>query len=152
MTKGEGCARVSVYAPGVNNFGGGAHNAQIHTSGQWVGMINPRTHGSVDVVDLRGTQAVHKELEAYHALVTPGSYIVESDRPVGAGGQATDTKGALYAAFLGSVEFYTSNFVDRFPHSIKKKISCVSDLAKTGLASMRLYYLSPYKRNELYFQ
>jgi len=45
---------------GNSNFGGGAHNAQIHTSGQWVGMINPRTHGSVDVVDLRGAQAVHK--------------------------------------------------------------------------------------------
>jgi hypothetical protein len=45
---------------GSNNFGGGAHNAQIHTSGQWVGMINPRTHGSVDVVDLRGVEAVHR--------------------------------------------------------------------------------------------
>jgi hypothetical protein len=44
---------------GSSNFGGGAHNAQIHTTGQWVAMLNPRTHGSVDVVDLRGPQAVH---------------------------------------------------------------------------------------------
>lgn len=35
--------------------GGGAHNATIHPSGEWLGMINPRTHGSVDVVDLVGS-------------------------------------------------------------------------------------------------
>lgn len=33
---------------------GGAHNSTIHPSGEWLGMINPRTHGSVDVVDLVG--------------------------------------------------------------------------------------------------
>ena len=37
--------------------GGGAHNATIHPSGQWLGMINPRGHGSVDVVDLRTAPA-----------------------------------------------------------------------------------------------
>ena len=35
---------------------GGAHNSTIHPSGQWLAMINPRTHGSVDVVDLRSAQ------------------------------------------------------------------------------------------------
>ena len=34
---------------------GGAHNSTIHPSGEWLGMINPRTHGSVDVVDLVGS-------------------------------------------------------------------------------------------------
>jgi len=33
---------------------GGAHNSTLHPSGQWLAMANPRTHGSVDVVDLRG--------------------------------------------------------------------------------------------------
>ena len=33
--------------------GGGAHNATIHPSGTWLAMLNPRSHGSVDVVDLR---------------------------------------------------------------------------------------------------
>ena len=32
---------------------GGAHNSTLHPSGSWLAMINPRTHGSVDVVDLR---------------------------------------------------------------------------------------------------
>lgn len=39
----------------AGNPGGGAHNATIHPSGEWLAMVNPRTHGSVDVVDLRGT-------------------------------------------------------------------------------------------------
>jgi hypothetical protein len=54
-----------VYDAGTANFttelidcvsaspGGGAHNATLHPSGNWLAMINPRTHGSVDVVDLR---------------------------------------------------------------------------------------------------
>jgi hypothetical protein len=33
--------------------GGGAHNSTLHPSGKWLAMINPRTHGSVDVVDLQ---------------------------------------------------------------------------------------------------
>jgi hypothetical protein len=33
---------------------GGAHNSTLHPSGTWLAMINPRGHGSVDVVDLRG--------------------------------------------------------------------------------------------------
>lgn len=37
-----------------NAPGGGAHNSTIHPSGEWLGMINPRTNGSVDVVDLDG--------------------------------------------------------------------------------------------------
>ena len=35
--------------------GGGAHNSTLHPSGTWLAMINPRTHGSVDVVDLRSS-------------------------------------------------------------------------------------------------
>lgn len=44
---------------GSANLGGGAHNAQIHPSGEWVAMLNPRGHGSVDVVDLRDGQMRH---------------------------------------------------------------------------------------------
>lgn len=32
---------------------GGAHNSTLHPSGKWLAMVNPRTNGSVDVVDLR---------------------------------------------------------------------------------------------------
>lgn len=32
---------------------GGAHNSTLHPSGKWLAMVNPRGHGSVDVVDLR---------------------------------------------------------------------------------------------------
>jgi hypothetical protein len=39
---------------------GGAHNATIHPSGEWLAMVNPRTHGSVDVVDLRTTPPVRR--------------------------------------------------------------------------------------------
>jgi hypothetical protein len=39
---------------------GGAHNATIHPSGTWLAMVNPRTHGSVDVVDLRSSQPFRK--------------------------------------------------------------------------------------------
>jgi LVIVD repeat len=39
---------------------GGAHNSTIHPSGKWLAMINPRTHGSVDVVDLRSSQPFRK--------------------------------------------------------------------------------------------
>ena len=39
--------------------GGGAHNAQIHPSGQWVAMLNPRGDGSIDIVDLRNGQMRH---------------------------------------------------------------------------------------------
>jgi hypothetical protein len=34
--------------------GGGAHNSTLNPSGDWLAMVNPRGHGSVDVVDLRG--------------------------------------------------------------------------------------------------
>ena len=34
--------------------GGGAHNSTLHPSGEWLAMVNPRTNGSVDVVDLVG--------------------------------------------------------------------------------------------------
>jgi hypothetical protein len=37
--------------------GGGAHNSTIHPSGNWLAMVNPRGHGSVDVVDLRSSPA-----------------------------------------------------------------------------------------------
>jgi hypothetical protein len=33
--------------------GGGAHNSTVHPSGKWLAIVNPRGHGSVDVVDLR---------------------------------------------------------------------------------------------------
>jgi hypothetical protein len=36
-----------------NPPGGGAHNSTLHPSGKWLAMTNPRSHGSVDVVDLR---------------------------------------------------------------------------------------------------
>jgi hypothetical protein len=39
---------------------GGAHNSTIHPSGTWLAMVNPRGHGSVDVVDLRSTQPFRK--------------------------------------------------------------------------------------------
>jgi hypothetical protein len=39
---------------------GGAHNATIHPSGNWLAMVNPRGQGSVDVVDLRSTQPFRK--------------------------------------------------------------------------------------------
>jgi hypothetical protein len=67
-TGGVDIVRLS-YDPATANFttslvgcvsaspGGGAHNATIHPSGQWLGMINPRAHGSIDVVDLRTTPA-----------------------------------------------------------------------------------------------
>jgi hypothetical protein len=42
-----------------NLAGGGAHNAQIHPSGQWVAMMNPRGDGSIDIVDLRDGQMRH---------------------------------------------------------------------------------------------
>jgi LVIVD repeat-containing protein len=42
-----------------NLAGGGAHNAQIHPSGQYVVMLNPRGDGSIDIVDLRDGQMRH---------------------------------------------------------------------------------------------
>ncbi|HEU0248885.1 MAG TPA: post-COAP-1 domain-containing protein [Gaiellaceae bacterium] len=33
---------------------GGAHNATLDPRGEWLAIVNPRGHGSVDVVDLRG--------------------------------------------------------------------------------------------------
>lgn len=51
-TELAGC--VPNLAGGSAGLGGGAHNAQIHPSGQWVAMLNPRGNGSVDVVDVRG--------------------------------------------------------------------------------------------------
>jgi hypothetical protein len=51
-----------------NLAGGGAHNAQIHTSGQWIAMLNPRSNGSVDVVDVRNGQLRHT-----YRLVQSGS-------------------------------------------------------------------------------
>ncbi|HKY52363.1 MAG TPA: hypothetical protein VJP45_13995 [Candidatus Limnocylindria bacterium] len=38
--------------------GGGAHNSTLHPDGQWLAVSNPRGHGSVDVVDLRGATPV----------------------------------------------------------------------------------------------
>jgi hypothetical protein len=38
----------------VANNPGGAHNSTLHPSGQWLAFSNPRTDGTVDVVDLRG--------------------------------------------------------------------------------------------------
>ena len=37
--------------------GGGAHNSTLHPSGTWLAMSNPRSQGSVDVIDLRTTPA-----------------------------------------------------------------------------------------------
>ena len=56
-TELQGC--VPNLFGGSSNLGGGAHNAQIHPSGTWVAMLNPRGHGSVDVVDLRDGQMRH---------------------------------------------------------------------------------------------
>jgi hypothetical protein len=42
-----------------NLAGGGAHNAQIHPSGEWIAMLNPRGDGSIDIVDLRNGQMRH---------------------------------------------------------------------------------------------
>lgn len=44
---------------GSAGLGGGAHNAQIHPSGQYITMLNPRGNGSVDIVDLRGGTMKH---------------------------------------------------------------------------------------------
>ncbi len=38
--------------------GGGAHNSTLHPGGEWLAVSNPRGHGSVDVVDLRGPAPV----------------------------------------------------------------------------------------------
>lgn len=43
-----------------NNPGGGAHNATLSPSGEWLAMSNPRVNGSVDVVDLRGGVFAHR--------------------------------------------------------------------------------------------
>ena len=54
-------ARFTTHLVGCvpNLAGGGAHNAQIHPSGQWVAMMNPRGDGSIDIVDLRNGQMRH---------------------------------------------------------------------------------------------
>ena len=54
-------ARFTTHLVGCvpNLAGGGAHNAQIHPSGQWVAMLNPRGDGSIDIVDLRNGQMRH---------------------------------------------------------------------------------------------
>lgn len=44
---------------GSAGLGGGAHNAQIHPSGQYITMLNPRGNGSVDIVDLRNGAMKH---------------------------------------------------------------------------------------------
>lgn len=44
---------------GSSGLGGGAHNAQIHPSGQYITMLNPRGNGSVDIVDLRNGAMKH---------------------------------------------------------------------------------------------
>jgi hypothetical protein len=38
----------------VANSPGGAHNSTLHPSGEWLALVSPRTHGTVDVVDLVG--------------------------------------------------------------------------------------------------
>lgn len=53
----RGC--VANLAGGTSNLGSGAHNAQFHPSGEWIAMLNPRGHGSVDVVDLRNGAMTH---------------------------------------------------------------------------------------------
>lgn len=53
----RGC--VPNLAGGSANLGGGAHNAQIHPSGAYVAMLNPRGNGSIDIVDVRGGAMRH---------------------------------------------------------------------------------------------
>ncbi len=53
-----------------NNPGGGAHNATLHPSGDWLAMSNPRTNGSVDVVDLRGGALAHRNRIVQDASLT----------------------------------------------------------------------------------
>ena len=61
LTFDRATARFSTALVGCvpNLAGGGAHNAQIHPSGQWVAMMNPRGDGSIDIVDLRNGQMRH---------------------------------------------------------------------------------------------
>jgi hypothetical protein len=66
---GEDIVRL-VYDPATATFetellgcvshspGGGAHNSTLHPGGEWLAVSNPRGHGSVDVVDLRGPAPV----------------------------------------------------------------------------------------------
>lgn len=42
----------------VPNTPGGAHNSTLHPSGDWLAFSNPRSNGTVDVVDLRGPTPV----------------------------------------------------------------------------------------------
>lgn len=42
----------------VANTPGGAHNSTLHPSGAWLAVSNPRSNGTVDVVDLRGPAPV----------------------------------------------------------------------------------------------
>ncbi|TAK34067.1 MAG: hypothetical protein EPO30_12425, partial [Lysobacteraceae bacterium] len=51
---GTGLFATSLIGCVAGNPGGGAHTLTLHPSGTWLAMSNPRTHGSVDVVDLRG--------------------------------------------------------------------------------------------------
>lgn len=55
---GTGTIATSLLDCVAGNPGGGAHTATLHPSGEWLAMSNPRTHGSLDVVDLRGTPAL----------------------------------------------------------------------------------------------
>lgn len=50
---GTGLFATSLIGCVAGNPGGGAHTLTLHPSGTWLAMSNPRTHGSVDVVDLR---------------------------------------------------------------------------------------------------
>ena len=49
---------------------GGAHNSTLHPSGDWLAMSNPRTHGSVDVVDLRGATPTRRYRIVQNATLT----------------------------------------------------------------------------------
>jgi hypothetical protein len=51
---GTGTFRTQLLGCVSHSPGGGAHNSTIHPGGQWLAVSNPRAHGSIDVVDLRG--------------------------------------------------------------------------------------------------
>ena len=63
-----GC--VPNLAGGFQGMGGGAHNAQIHPSGDWIAMLNPRGHGSIDIVDMRNGAMRHVYRLVQNATLT----------------------------------------------------------------------------------
>jgi hypothetical protein len=62
----------------VANNPGGAHNSTLHPGGQWLAFSNPRTEGSVDVVDLLGAPALR------YRIVQANTLQVASVCPTGA--------------------------------------------------------------------